>query len=116
ARDARTPLRRGRGRATPDVPRTMAHAPRGTAAEVLHRHGRGDRPRGRLHVPIRLQPRVHAAPRPAPRPLPPARQRRVTPSAAAYETSYRRLLPGLWPTPTRTTSGTPLAGQAGRST
>jgi integrase len=42
------------------------------------RHGRGDRPRGRLHLRVRLQPRVRATPRPAPPPLPAACPRRVT--------------------------------------
>src|SRR5437870_3390132 len=85
-RNTRAALRRGRGSATADVPRALTHAPRGAAAEVLHRHNRGDRPRGRLHVRVRVQPRVRAAPRPAPRPLPAARERRVTVSRSRWWT------------------------------
>ena len=44
AGDARAALRGGRGRAAADVPRALAHASRGAAAEVLHRHGRGRSP------------------------------------------------------------------------
>src|SRR5437868_320493 len=78
ARYARAALRAGRGRATTDIPRPLAHAPRGTETEVLHRHSRDDRPRGWLHIRVRLQPRIRATPRPTPRPLPAARASRLT--------------------------------------
>src|SRR5512143_2993870 len=78
ARDARTALRGGRWRATTDLPRALAHAPRSAETEVLHRHGRCNRAGGGLHVRVRLQPRVRAAPRPAPRTLPAARTSRLT--------------------------------------
>src|SRR5439155_24104038 len=76
-RDTRTALRGGRGRATADLPHALAHASRVAAAEVLHRNGWGDRARGRLYVRVRLQPRAHAAPRPALRSLSPTRERRM---------------------------------------
>ena len=75
ARRARAPLRRARGRAAAQLRRALAHAPRRAAPEVHERQRGGDRPRRRLHVGVRVQPRVRAPPRPAAGPLPPARAR-----------------------------------------
>ncbi len=93
----RAPVHGDGRRAAARLPRSLADAPRGAAAEVLLRHGCSHRPGGRLHVGVRLQPSLRPPPRNATRPLPAPGASRLSPRPAVAAAVLRH--PGRFELP-----------------